>query len=88
MSIVQEHCCLTESLVIPQVVELSVLIHVCPCVWPNSSRVVLSKIPALPFLNRAVYLASAVEDTTTLRTLKGLRIAPFLISARGGALDK
>jgi hypothetical protein len=88
MSIVQEHCCLTESLAISQVVELSVLIYVGPCVWPNSSRVVLSKIPALPFLNRVAYLALAAEDMMTLRTLEGLRIAPLLISARGGALDK
>jgi hypothetical protein len=49
MSIAQERCCLTESLAIPQAVELSVLIRVGLCVWPNSSRVVLSKIPALPF---------------------------------------
>jgi hypothetical protein len=46
MSIAWERCCLTELLAIPQVVELSVLIRVGPCVWPNSSRVVLSKIPA------------------------------------------
>jgi hypothetical protein len=88
MSIARERCCLTESLVIPQVVELSVLIRVGSCVWPNSSGVVLSKIPALSFLNRAAYSASAAEDTMTLRTLEGLRIAPLLISARGGALDK
>jgi hypothetical protein len=88
MSIARERCCSTESLAIPQVVELSVLIRVGPCVWPNSSRVVLSKIPALPFSNRAADSASAAEDMTTLRTLEGLRIAPLLISARGGALDK
>jgi len=88
MSIARERCCLTESLAIPQAVELSVLIRVGPCVWPSSSRVVLSKSPALPFSNRAAYSASAAEDTTTLRTLEGLRIAPLLISARGGALDK
>jgi hypothetical protein len=88
MSIARERCCLNELLAIPQAVELSVLIRVGPCVWPNSSRVVLSKIPALPFSNRVAYLASAAEDTMTLRTLEGLRIAPLLISARGGALDK
>jgi hypothetical protein len=38
MSIAQDHCCSTELLAIPQVVELSVLIRVGPCLWPNSSR--------------------------------------------------
>jgi hypothetical protein len=32
MSIARERCCLTELLAIPQAVELSVLIHVGPCV--------------------------------------------------------
>jgi hypothetical protein len=79
MSIAQDRCCLTELLVIPQVVELS-LIHVGPCLRPNSSRVVLSKIPAFPFSNRAEYSASAAEEKTTLRTLEGLRNVPLLTS--------
>jgi hypothetical protein len=64
------------------------MLHVGICLWPNSSRVVLSKIPAFPFSKRVAYSALTAEETTTLRTLEGLRIAPLLISVQGGAFDR
>ena len=79
MSMALDLHCLTVSLMMPEVVELSVCMGIGPCGCPISSSKVLINSPYLELMNRPPNYASTAEAITFIRMAATTDIAPLCL---------
>ena len=77
MSIDLERLCLMVLLVMPEAVELSILMGVGGCGCPISARMVLNIITSCPFTNSAPISASAADAMTFFIIAQTACTGPF-----------
>ena len=70
----------------PDAVLLSVTIGVGGCGWPSSSRVMRSGTASFALWKRPAHSASAALESTSLRILQGILMAPFMGGCSVGGL--
>ena len=79
MSMALDLLCLTVSLMMPEAVELSVCMGICPCGCTISSSEVMSTSTSLELMNRPPNSASAAEAITFFRMAATTNIAPLCL---------
>ena len=79
MSMALDLRCLTVSLILPDIVKLSVCMDVGPCGCPISSNEVLSTSPSLALMNRTPHYASDAEAITFFRIATTTNTAPLCL---------
>ena len=84
MSIALDHFCLMVSLVMPEVVLLSVWMGIGGCGWFNSMRVVRRGQASLPLWKRAASSASAALETISHKIWQRTLMAP--LAGGGGSV--